>query len=290
IRNVMRKGLSAAPDIPLLGFVLAATALCAAPAWSQSAPLVVAPGAKVIDLNSHPGFFNEPSIALNPLNPQQMVVAYQSGASVAYSQDGGAHWRLASGTKPRDYRVSGDVSVAFDNSCHAFLCYIAFDKLGTDEYWGNKATRNGVFIRRSFDAGKSWERDHIPVIEHATQPGIPFEDKPYLVADNTHGPYAGNLYVGWTKFTAAQSIIVLSRSTDDGKTWSAPMRISTHAGLPRDDNGSVEGFSGTVGPDGVLYAVWADGDNIALTSSQDGGKSFTPSRNIIATAPAYFHI
>ena len=288
--NVMRKRWGAFPGVFWLGLVLVATTLCAAHAWSQDAPLAAPPGAKVIDLNSHPGFFNEPSIAFNPLNPQQMVVAYQSGASIAYSQDGGAHWRAASGTKPRDYRVSGDVSVAFDNSGHAFLCYIAFDKLGTDEYWGNKATRNGVFIRRSFDAGKTWERDHIPVIEHATRPGIPFEDKPYIVADNTDGLHAGNLYVGWTQFTVAQSTIVLSRSTDDGKTWSTPMRISTHAGLPRDDNGSVEGFTGVVGPDGVLYVVWADGDNIAFTSSHDGGKSFAPSHNIIATAPPYFHI
>ena len=29
------------------------------------------------------------------------------------------------------------------------------------------------------------------------QPGIPFEDKPYIVADTSHGKYAGNLYIAW---------------------------------------------------------------------------------------------
>ena len=186
--------------------------------------------------------------------------------------------------------VSGDVSVAYDNSGHAFLCYIAFDKLGTDEYWGHNATRNGIFVRRSLDGGKTWKRPAVPVIEHATAPGIPFEDKPYLVADNTQGPYAGSLYVGWTEFTLTQSVILFSRSTDDGATWSKPIRISTQAGLPRDDNGAVEGFTGAVGPDGTLYVVWADGTHMVFTSSRDGGRSFAPSRGVVPIAPPYFHI
>ena len=248
------------------------------------------PGARVVTLTKHRGYFNEPSVAINPRNPKQVVVAYQTPAHIAYSQDAGAHWQTASDTMPRNYAVSGDVSVAYDNSGHAFLCYIAFDKLGTDEYWGHNATRNGVFVRRSPDGGKTWQRTDVPVIAHPSDPGIPFEDKPYIVADNTHGPYAGNLYVGWTRFTLTQSVILFSRSTDDGATWSKPIRISTQAGLPRDDNGAVEGFSGVVGPDGTLYVVWADGTHVVFTSSRDGGRTFAPSRGVIPIAPPYFKI
>jgi len=264
--------------------------LTGAAAHGQASSIERVPGARVITLTRHRGYFNEPSVAINPRNPQQVVVAYQTGARIADTQDAGRNWRTSSDTVPGNYAVSGDVSVAYDNSGHAFLCYIAFDKLGTDEYWGRNATRNGVFVRRSPDGGQTWKQTPVPVIEHATAPGIPFEDKPYLVADNTQGPYAGNLYVGWTEFTLAQSVILFSRSTDDGATWSKPIRISTEAGLPRDDNGAVEGFTGAVGPDGTLYVVWADGTHVVFTSSRDGGRTFAPSRGVIPIAPPYFHI
>jgi len=264
--------------------------LVVAAADGQDPALLPPPGATIVNLTRHRGYFNEPSVAINPRDPRQVVVAYQTGARIVYSQDAGGHWRTASETMPRNYAVSGDVSVAYDNLGHAFLCYIAFDKLGTDEYWGHNATRNGVFVRRSLNGGQTWEATAIPVLEHPTEPGIPFEDKPYIVADNTRGPYAGNLYVGWTHFTLDQSIILLSRSVDDGTSWSKPVRISTQAGLPRDDNGAVEGFSGVVGPDGTLYVVWADGAHVVFTSSRDGGRTFAPSRGIISIAPPYFHI
>ena len=89
------------------------------------------------------------------------------------------------------------------------------------------------------------------MIAHESTPGIPFEDKPWIVAD-TNGPHAGNLYIGWTHFTLAASDLMFSRSTDGGKTWSQPIKLSSVPGLPRDDNGALEGFHGVVGPDGAL--------------------------------------
>ncbi len=85
--------------------------------------------------------------------------------------------------------------------------------------------------------------------EQASQPGIPFEDKPYIIADNSKSKYAGNLYIGWTRWRIADSQMVISRSTDDGKTWSQPLEIDAHPGLPRDDNGAAEGFAGVVAPE-----------------------------------------
>ena len=260
------------------------------PGATRAQELSPAPGGRVVNLTRSAGYFNEPSIAVNPNNPRQLTAAYQVNASVAHSEDEGRTWQLASGTAPSDYRVSGDVSITYDNRGHAILCYIAFDRLGTHNYWGHNATRNGVFIRRSLDGGKTWEKNAVPVIQHDTAPGIPFEDKPYIVADNTQGPYAGNLYVGWTQFTLSDSVILFSRSTDGGQSWSAPIRISTHAGLPRDDNGSVEGFTGAVAADGTLSVTWADGAHIAFTSSHDGGRSFEPSRNIVDVAAPYFEV
>ena len=260
----------------------------APPAESQN--LTVAPARKIMDLTPHPGFFTEPSISINSRDPRQVVAAYQDNAHIAYSADGGKHWATASGVEPPDYRVSGDVSVAYDKHGHAILCYMAFDKLGTYNYWAHNSSRNGLFIRRSLDGGKTWEAHDIAIIKHPTGSGVPWEDKPYIVVDDSTGLYSGNLYVGWTRWTLEDSEILFSRSTDDGRTWSEPIEINTRRGLPRDDNGALEGFSGVVGPDSTLYVVWADGLHVIFACSHDGGRRFEPPREIIPTAPIMFHI
>lgn len=249
-----------------------------------------APGAAVQDVTPKAGFFTEPGVAINPADPQQVSVAYQDNAHVAYSFDAGKTWTNADNTASRNYRVSGDVSITYNKQGHAFLCYIAFDRLGTTNYWARGATRNGIFVRRSLDGGRTWQDDEFIVASQKSEPGIPFEDKPFIVADNTDSRYAGTLYVGWTRWTIADSQILLSRSTDDGKTWSEPIEIDSHRGLPRDDNGANEGFSGVVGPDGTLYAVWGDGNHVVFTFSKDGGRTFKKTRNVIDTAPIMFDV
>jgi hypothetical protein len=248
-----------------------------------------APKIHVVDLTPKPGYFNEPSIAVNAKNPQQVAVAWQVNASAAYSKDGGQTWTVAEGTAPKDYKISGDVSISFDAAGHAILCYIAFDKLGTSQYWAHGATRNGIFVRRSLDAGQTWEANAAAVASHESLPQIPFEDKPYIVAA-TSGPHAGNLYIGWTQFTLTTTELLFSRSTDDGMTWSKPIQLSSVPGLPRDDNGALEGFDGAVAPDGTIYAVWDDRDGIMMAESHDGGVSFSKERRILTTGPGFFGI
>lgn len=275
---------------------LAGAALCFAAASplryaSAQQTLEPPPGAQVVPLSAHPGFFNEPSIAINPRDPNQIVAAYQSPATVSYSQDGGSHWQVATGAAPSDYKVSGDVSITYDILGHAILCYIAFDKLGTPQYWAHGATRNGVFIRRSLDGGKTWESNSAPVDEQPTRSDMPFEDKPYIVADNNpDSPFAGNLYVGWTEFSLSKSIVLFSRSTDGGITWSPPYEISTHEGFPRDDNGAVEGFDAVAGPDGTLFTIWADDTSLVMAVSHDGGLTFRPSQKFMDLPASYFKV
>lgn len=273
-----------------VGGITAAVLLLSIHAVSQTQPaLPRAPQAQVTTLTA-PGYFSEPSVAVNPASPQQVVVAYQVPANIAYSTDAGEHWEHAADTAPKHFKVSGDVSVTFDNQGHAILCSIAFDKLGTFNYWGHATKTNGIFIRRSLDGGKTWEPAPIAVSLQQQQPGIPMEDKPYIVADTSHGRFAGNLYIAWTRWSLVDSRMVLSRSTDGGKSWSSPMEIDQTPGLPRDDNGALEGFDGAVGADSTLYAVWSAGDNLQFTTSRDGGRTFAKVKNIIRTAPTMFAI
>ena len=43
-------------------------------------------------------------------------------------------------------------------------------------------------------------------------------------------------------------------------------------------------------PDGKLYAIWSQDDAIMLTTSRDGGKTFSHARAVIHTAPIMFAI
>jgi hypothetical protein len=254
-------------------------------------PLPRAPSASVIDISPSGGTFSEPGIAIDPTNPNHLVVVYQVGAFAAYSTDAGKKFTAAATSHPTDYRVAGDVSTTFDATGHAFLCYLAFDHLGTPQYWAHGAGRNGIFVRRSRDGGASWEKKSVPVkaLPSGHEPGLLFEDQARIFADNSpSSPYHGNLYVGWIEWQLDQSIILFSRSTDDGQTWSPALRISTHAGLPRDDNGAVGGFVQAIAPDGAIYSVWHDGNQIVMAESHDGGETFSPSHPIIETAPPYF--
>lgn len=250
-----------------------------------------APGALVSSLTPEPGYFTEPGIAINPKNPEQVVAVFQDNAHAAYSIDSGNHWEVAKGVESTQYKVSGDVSVVFDTHGRAIICYMAFDKLGTYSYWGHNSSRNGLYVRRSLDGGKNWEANDIAIIAHdRSEQNPPWEDKPYIVSDATQSKYAGNLYVGWTRWTLQDSEILFTRSTDGGQTWSKPIEIDTHRGLPRDDNGALEGFDGVVAPDGTLYVVWNDGNDMMLAVSDDGGQSFDKPHKIVQTAPIMFKV
>ncbi|MGH9529093.1 MAG: sialidase family protein, partial [Terriglobales bacterium] len=211
-------------------------------------------------------------------------------ATIAYSTDGGQTFTTADLPNIGNWRVGGDVSVAFGNKGAVYLGTLHFDKLGSTSYWAHGAGRNGIFVRRSLDGGKTWEKIATPVKEfQGDEPNIQWEDMPRVFADTQpHSPYAGNVYVGWIEWQLDKSIILFARSTDRGKTFSPPIRISTHAGLPRDDNGGLVGLVGVVGADGTIYATWNDGSTITFTQSHDGGKTFAPSRVAIDVAPPYF--
>lgn len=270
--------------------VLFAQGAQAQTAHQANPALPLAAQASVIDLTPQPGYFTEPAIAIDPNNPQHLAAAFQDNAHAGYSTDGGATWAVATGTESTRFRVSGDVSVAYDTHGHAILCYMAFDKLGTFNYWGHNSSENGLFVRRSLDGGRTWEAQDIPIIQHPDSPTVPWEDKPYVVADDSRSRYSGNLYVGWTRWTLTDSEILFVRSTDDGLTWSKPMEIDRHPGLPRDDNGALEGFAGTVGPDGTLYVSWAADGWLEFAASHDGGRTFSVPRNVVKTAPIMFQV
>ena len=287
VRRERRAYNSVPPPLPCTRVMLTMLAAMTVSLQARGqAPLPIAPGARVVTVS--PLGREEPTIAVNPRSPNQIVVAFQPPGEVAYSQDSGRTFSPSSGTAQPDWRRTGDVSLAFDIRGLAYLCYIAIDSQGSRYYWGHGSGRNGVVVRRSVDGGKSWEPTGAHVRVPPVSANTPFQDMARIFADNgVRSPFAGHLYVGWIEWQLARSVMLFSHSSDSGRTWSPAIRISTHAGLPRDGNGDLVGFHGTVGPEGTVYAVWHDGNRITFTTSHDGGQTFAPSRAIIETGPPY---
>ena len=250
------------------------------------------PGVRVVSLPRQRGDRpHETSIAIDPNDPRHVIVSYQQPVGpryapfVAWSADGAESFTVAPGIAPPNYAVGADPSVTFDPHGHAFVVYVGTESTDNAPYWGKGGGRNGLFVRRSMDGGRTWDAEHTPLIEYSGMKDPPFQDKPYLVADNgAASRYAGNLYVGWTRFSLKKSEILFARSTDDGKTWSKPMPISTEPGFPRGAAaGAIMGFHAAVGRDGTVYATWQDGQALLLAVSPDGGRTFAPSRRVLAT-------
>jgi hypothetical protein len=278
-------------------FLLACGGLVASLFARTSADLATIPQAHVLTVSPAAGHYSEPGIAINPRNPKQIVVVFQGGKSIqgtanaAYSTDGGHTFTLAQGTPSPDWKVLGDVSTTFDSSGNAYVCSIAFDKLGTTSYWAHNVGRNGIIVRRSRNGGRSWDTSasNVKTFFQGNESDIQFEDEPRIYADNSPAsPHFGTLYVGWVEWQLTQSVMFVSRSTDHAATWSRPVRISTKAGLPRDDNGGLGGYTQATAPDGTIYAAWSDGDNIIMAVSHNGGISFDSSHPVVRTGPTYF--
>lgn len=256
-------------------------------AGAAAPPLPPAPLAHVVTITP-PGLTgSEPAVAVNPRDPRQVVGAAQRWA--AYSTDGGLTFtpvRVVGDDSPS----LGDVSLAFDDRGQVFLAYLSIQKNGLPGYWGHGPGRNGIYVIRSPDGGRTWDAAPVGVkVWQGDEPDVKLEDMPRIWSDaGPHSPYRGHLYMAWIEWQLTQSIILYTRSTDGGRTWAAPRRISTRAGLPRDDNGAVVGPIGTVAPDGTQYVVWNEGLNITLAVSRDGGRSFAPSRPIVTVAAPYF--
>lgn len=214
------------------------------------------------------------------------------------STDGGLTW--SSGISISDNIFAGShnqgVNIHTGPYGEVYAVWAVYDNSGSDE--------NALGFAKSYDGGQTF----VPatriinnirgIRESETSKAMRVNAFPVMAVDISTGPYSGNIYVVWTNIgipginTGQDIDIYLIKSTDQGTTWSSPIRVN------QDPQGlGNEHFFPWIACDpvsGTLSVVFYDDRNVSSSDlevfvaiSNDGGDtwddfkvsdvSFTPS-------------
>src|SRR5262249_2491038 len=149
---------------------------------------------------------NEPTIAVNPTNVNNVVIAqFNNGAqTMKISLDGGSSFPISVNAVLPAGQIgfAGDDSLAFDAQGRLFWTYLTRPTSGI----------NVVSLQVNPTTGA--------VIGSPSFVATGNLDKEWLAADkNPTSPFANNLYSVWNDFGQLNAPIRFSRSTDQGVTW-----------------------------------------------------------------------
>ncbi len=207
---------------------------------------------------------SEPSVAINPANPKNIVVVTNdfrmtgNYARSFSSVDGG---NTFSGVQVPLSGLAGfseatDPSIAFGADGSVYYAIVHYQSVGNGD---------GIFLNRSLDGGATWMAKATEVKKN--NDATAFEDRPVVTVDATSSAYANTVYVVWTSIAGSSNIVLLSKSLDKGITFSTPVALAS---------GSVGQPDVKVGKNGVVYIAYLSNNNtISVTRSFDGGSTFT---------------
>jgi len=200
----------------------------------------------------------EPSIAVNPRNPQNLIGYWQQdrwsdggaqGLIAAASFDGGMTWtRQAppfSACAGGSYARASDPWVSFAPDGSAYLIGLAF----TGDLF-QPGSSSAVLVSRSSDGGASWSTP-VALIADGAQA---FNDKEAITADPTDAHY---VYAVWDRLVSNTSgPTYFARSADGGTTWAAARAIYDPGA-----NSQTIGNQILVLPDGTLVLFFTQIDD-----------------------------
>lgn len=210
----------------------------------------------------------EPSIDIHSNNPNNIAVGSILDG-YHYSEDAGKTWKAKRLKSP--YGVYGDPVLKFNGKGNVFYLHLA-------SY--NKTTHlDRIVCQRSNDVKGEFNEGSF-----SKPNGSKVQDKHWIVID----PETDEIYMTWTQFDAYDSsnpkdssFIQFAKSSDDGETWTDPVRISIKGGDCLDGDDTVEGAMPALGKDGRLYVVWSGPYGLMLRSSADGGQTWSPTEQML---------
>jgi hypothetical protein len=227
---------------------------------------------------------NEPSIAANPKNTNQMIVTTNGPVNnYYYSNDSGISWNRA-GEYSFDTGLWGDPCVIADTSGNFYFFHL--ERLQVS---GQLQMPDRIFCRKieCDQIGGGWSE-----FSYTGLNPTKMQDKEWGVWD----PVTQNLYVVWSEFDVYGSPdpnhfsnLLFSRSSNAGKTWSSPKRINKTSGDCLDESNSVMGAMPAVGTNGEIYVSWPGPEGIAFDRSTDQGETWLSDDIIVADNPAGDH-
>ena len=184
---------------------------------------------------------NEPSLAIDPLDPQRIVIGWRQFDTVssnfrqaghAYSTNGGTSFTFPGVLQPGQFRSDPVLGVDGDGT---FYYYSLQSEVAAD-----------MFV--STDGGVSW-------LGPITAKG---GDKTWMAIDTHGGPSDGLIYTIWnSQFTCCAAGTDFTRSADSGSTYDGPFAMSA----------KIRWGTMDVAPDGSVYAVGVLGGGHAVVVS-----------------------
>jgi hypothetical protein len=171
-----------------------------------------------------------PSVAVNPLDPKHVVIAYMdrslvttgyAGIGTAVSRDAGITWQHSTVPLPVGFdEGAAHPTVRFDDRGRVFVSFMSATFLDrkpslTDTYrflppvtersLGFRSN-NGIFVTRSDDGGLTWNQPTAVVAHRYEEQEVVFEADPDLAIDTFRllpngqpNPNYGNFYVTWSR-------------------------------------------------------------------------------------------
>jgi hypothetical protein len=291
----MRRLIGAASMAAVLGMAMTATSAAAADGGgaqriSQGDPYASctagADGAGV----SYPSAEVEPSVSVDPRNPDRVIGVFQQdrwsdggakGLAAVWSANGRDFHQTA---LPFDACASGGLSL-YDRASDA---WVSFGPDGTAyaDGLGLSIARNssGVAAATSYDGGRTWRNTTVLVDD----PSARFSDDKNSVTADPVRP--GVAYAVWDRFDFGPGLnqftarTVLSETRDYGHTWSQP-RVIVDPGQNTQTQGNVIVVDRRTGRLYNFYNLIAYTDATASTvarsdeafvSSDDGGRTWSP--------------
>lgn len=190
----------------------------------------------------------EPSIAVNPSNPSEMV----AGAVLNYvatSTDSGKTWETD--YLQSRYGVYGDPCIVADKKGKFYYFHLS-DPSGKG--WKDPSILDRIVCQRTNGINKKWNTGFAP-----SPNGTKDQDKEWVAVH----PTKGYLVMTWTEFDkygateeSCKSRILMAISKD-GKKWTSAYTISETEGNCVDDSKTVEGATPAFSSDDKLYVSWS---------------------------------